>query len=204
MPYSSFNFKLPEIYTFRVYLKDGKVLEGKSCLHYDMGNAYIKINDQKIIPSETDSIVANFRAGIPEKKCWLFKIKEGKISAYSKKPDIETTKFDFIKKSDTEYKKFSVANIKDFVKDDPIAFSEIKKYETGRLTTYSMIAVGGAMLLGGFMSLPSNGTDKSFSELPQSKIMIGGLIVAVASWIPHLATKDKKVIAIKLYNRDRE
>ncbi len=117
-------------YAMMVYLKNGEVLHGKSYIQYPTQHgiklyhgkhAIITLDGRKIRPFETDSISIDYLTGIPVKKIWVFKVIDGKISAYSKTPDREAKNFEYIKKGEGPREVFSKELLRKYVKSNKLA-----------------------------------------------------------------------------------
>jgi hypothetical protein len=74
----------------RLYLKSGKVIRDTLKCHIQeidgQEKQYFEINNTKIFPDETDSILVNGYTGIPFLNTWLFKLVDGQISLYTNDP----------------------------------------------------------------------------------------------------------------------
>jgi hypothetical protein len=74
----------------RIYFKSGAIVRDTLSISdvtlNDIKIQYLKVNNTKIFPDETDSIIVNGYAGIPMKTTWLFKLVEGAITLYTNDP----------------------------------------------------------------------------------------------------------------------
>jgi hypothetical protein len=120
----------PERYSIKVYFKSGLTKCGKSPILFPdelndeeinhLTNSMVVINNRKVRPQETDSIVADDVVGMPDSGRWLFKVSEGAITLYSLKPSTDTTYFACFTKNG-QLSKFSTNNVRESVRDDNIA-----------------------------------------------------------------------------------
>lgn len=168
-------------YRCKIYLKDGTIIEGESGIYKrGDGEFYLKIKKQKYLPSETDSIYVNQCTGIPKFDHWLFETISGNLLVYNKYPINELNKNSFITKTKNEFTPFNKDNLRIEIEDHPEAlamYNNIRK----KKTTSNILTWGGiGVIVISFATLPSGGTDKEFSELSQTKFMIGGCIMALA------------------------
>jgi hypothetical protein len=96
---------------FRVYLKDGSTLTGKGSISYPkiLGNtdeckcrAMVCLNGRKILPVETDSVVANFLTGYPIDSLWSFRVVDGRVNIFAKGPFNRPCDYIAIQKGNSE------------------------------------------------------------------------------------------------------
>ncbi len=109
----------------KVYMKDGSVLYGGYVIFESESRGRKELTIQlngdgrKIKPFETDSIEVDFLIGKPFNNdfCWVYKIINGEISAYSNKPLWETKRFTHIQKADSPIKPYSRKLLKSYLSD---------------------------------------------------------------------------------------
>jgi hypothetical protein len=105
------------------YLKTGRILHGRSLVKiYHEHNlikrkSVISIEKEKILPSETDSIIADFIVGYPDSLNWNFKLLDGKISLFAYLPFFKLEYFSFLEK-DTKRYKYSIDTLRKLVRDN--------------------------------------------------------------------------------------
>ena len=113
----------------KVYMKDGSVLYGGYVVFESESREkkeltiHLNGDGRKIKPFETDSIEVDFLIGKPfdNDSCWLFKIINGEISAYSVEPLWETKRFSHIQKGDGLIKPYSRELLSSFLSDKKYA-----------------------------------------------------------------------------------
>jgi len=89
-----------------IYLKNGKIIEGLGII-FSLKKSFIEIDENMIIPSQTDSIKLGNYTGYPHKDKWLFRRNEGAIKLFSdyplsyvcyiEKDDVEISYLDLLK-----------------------------------------------------------------------------------------------------------
>lgn len=147
--------------TTKVYLKDGIVLSGLTRLRLKTKRliiphtsyppqtgttpnyssvpvittrnlTLINIEGRKIRPFETDSIIINSLTGIPYDSLWLFKIIDGKISAFNTRPLWRSSKFTHIQKDGSDIRIYSRELLKEYLKDNEYALSLFTTYRDSK------------------------------------------------------------------------
>ena len=186
--------------TARVYLKNGTLLSGYANLDrvkkkrireitigrtsewslYDNQKSnkqltsftIINLEGRKICPFETDSIVINSLTGIPHDSLWLFKIIDGKISAYNTRPSKRSKEFTHIQKEESEIYRYTREQLEKFLKDNEYAFSLFtsNRYKDGRSTVLVEYRPRRAILEYNFQTVTkSNKVDELLSLLKEEK-----------------------------------
>ncbi len=116
-------------------MKDGYVLFGGYVIFESESRRkkelviHLNGDGRKIKPFETDSIEVDFLIGKPLKdsSCWIFRIIEGEISAYSNEPLWETKRFTHIQKADGPVKPYSRELLSRYLSDKKYPLEMYKK-----------------------------------------------------------------------------
>ena len=93
----------------RVFYKNGDIVTDFCLQYFDLTRLQYEIytDGRELFPKDADSIQINFITGIPHDTMWIFKIIDGKISAYSPFPFRETNVFCHIQKENLDIKPYS-------------------------------------------------------------------------------------------------
>jgi hypothetical protein len=94
----------------------------------------IDLEGRKIRPFETDSVVINSLTGISLDSLWLFRVIDGKISAFNTRPSWRSKEFTHIQKEGTKIRRYSRELLAEYLKDNDYALSLFSSplYKDGR------------------------------------------------------------------------
>jgi tetratricopeptide (TPR) repeat protein len=113
-----------------VFLKGGETLTGKGIISYPkiFGNtdeckcrAMICLNGRKILPVETDSVIANFLTGYPIDTLWSFRVVDGRISIFAKGPNNRPCDYIAIQKGNAEIQQLTERVLRNELSDFKLA-----------------------------------------------------------------------------------
>jgi hypothetical protein len=206
--YSYLRYKFPECkeYPMIVYMKDGKIIQKplvlyiKNLIEYKQ---FLKIGQEKIIPSKTDSIIASGFVGLPVKNTWAWRTISGKLNIYTGEPGTGGEDYNFLDKRDKSlaFKSYSIDALQDAVSDNLEALSLVKSYRKGKTIGYSLLIGGGALALGGLGVYAAN---QEHSGAAPSIAFFSGCIIAISSTIPFHKVRKKVKQAIETYNSSEQ
>lgn len=120
-----FHFFTPQY--VKVFLKDDATIIGRYYTFVPKRGGkevtILKLNrtGRSIRPDETDSIMVDFLVGKPFKNntCWLFKVIDGDLCAYSTRPERMTNRITHIQKNGGAVVPFKRAVLKKYISDKP-------------------------------------------------------------------------------------
>ena len=142
-----FGYAVNNAFDFKVFLKDGSVKEVKSKIYPDTANhsSYLLLVDKKYpkndpnreqrIYAKQTSKILRYNEGLPvigisADSCWLFKVLEGKINAYSflselnEVSDVTVIAFQY---ADGDIKKLTPNDLEPIIKSDEKAYRIFNK-----------------------------------------------------------------------------
>ncbi len=128
-----FHFFAPQY--VKVFMKDGSSIIGRYYAFTSDRNekeeTILKLNrsGRSIKPFETDSIQIDFLVGIPfnDNTCWIFKVIDGDVCAYSIKPDRETDRITHIQKSGGPVVSYKRDVLREYISDNESALGLFSK-----------------------------------------------------------------------------
>lgn len=190
----NFNSAGSQKHDIKVFLKDGTTIIGSSAILTDIASPFfVRINNKKIEPEDTDSMLIGFCMGYPQDDRWIFAIERGTISAYSYEPGIENEKFTFLKKRGEPLTKYSYKVLETYVSDNPAALDTLQSYRNSMMTKYCLIGTSVGFLVASITQFKGESQTTSF------KVCVGmSALFALLSYAPD--TKGKKLSSIKTYN----
>jgi hypothetical protein len=99
---------------------------------------------------------------------------------------------------------YFAGNLAPYLKPVPEAYKTIQTYQFCRIATPLLIVAGLGTIIGSVVSMTNHQTKNDFGEYNPpdfTGVFIGGGI-ALASWIPYLASKGMVERAVNIYNKD--
>ncbi|MCD4820232.1 MAG: hypothetical protein K8S23_16240 [Candidatus Cloacimonetes bacterium] len=166
MMFNNFSYNQAQKYGCIAFMKDGTKVEGDSYLHNGSTEfsgikmSYLKIDKQKITPTDTDSVMVNSKIGYPHSGRWIFKMNSGKINSFNTKPVVLDNKFSFLQKDNATIENYSKDLLKRYISDNKLALGEFNSYYKQNTTSYLFFGAGIALIVGGFLSLPATEDDQ--------------------------------------------
>jgi len=123
--------------TARAYMKNGDLLTGFIKMYYKSTEgknsvSLIELEGRKIRPFETDSVIINSLTGISNDTVWLFKIIEGRISAYNTKPFRDSEFYTHVQKEGSAISVYSPDVLKEYLKDNEYALKLFMRYRDSK------------------------------------------------------------------------
>jgi len=188
-----------------VKLRTGETIYGK--VEYktqSVGASYILIDDSiKYLLSKIDAYKINdyYFGRVKGKNNFVTRIVEGNINLYREtvfnyvtpQGNYGSLDFDYISKGNEAIIDASYSNLLAALAYNNVSIEHIKTYQTMKYLGYGM--------LGGGLALAITGLATGSKDKPNTGLMVGGLIVAVASWVPYLISKSEYDKAIESYNQ---
>jgi hypothetical protein len=182
----------PRKKVIQAYLKNGNCMLDSTSISTDFynGNEYIKINNKKILPAETDSLKIDSLAGVPCHGSWIWKRIHGKINVFTYHPFVNAGSYKYLQKSDS-IRIYSPALLESYVSDNPAALTLVKNYRRN-----SGIAV--SLFLGGFIIAASEILiESNYKAIP----VVAGIACISIGAVFYFNTKDNCKKAIIIYNK---
>jgi hypothetical protein len=182
----------PKKYFIEIYLRNGKFIQDSASLCTDLyyGNDYLKLNDNKILPKETDSIKFNSVLGIPRGGTWIWKVISGKLNLFVYDPRKNINAYKFIQKSDSILP-FSNQSLEKCMFDNQESMKLIRNYKIGNTIMISTM-FGGLIVFGSTILI-----EQKYRAIP---ISIGLCSISV-SIISYFVSKNNRKKAIIIYNK---
>ncbi|MDO9576933.1 MAG: hypothetical protein Q7J16_03530 [Candidatus Cloacimonadales bacterium] len=189
------------VYRCKIYLSNGEIVEGESSVFKDVdGGFYLKIKKQKYEPFDTDSVFVNQCHGMPKGDHWLFETVSGKLSVYNKYPTNVLNSNSYITKRKGQYTPYDKSKFILEIEDNSEALAMYQKINKTQTTAQILTWGGVGVVIISFLTLPPGGTDKDFSELPQSKLIIGGAVLSLVGYIVGRSSEYDYFDVIEKYN----
>ena len=214
-------------YLISAYLNNGMIVRDSSGVFYSdffRKTDHIQFKEQKIIPSETDSLVIEayrepvkvplfrenmmnrkeeFRqigpfTGIPHGDVWVWRTTSGKLNMYTENMESNLKEYLYLQKGESlgSMMPFSTDALEEAVADNPGAMKCVRAYRTGKIIYISMMVTGAVLAGYGFMSIK----EPSGPTIDPRITVFGGAAIFVGAAIPYFMTKNKLATAVERYN----
>ena len=199
---------------YRVHLKDGETLQGRSPLPCREGGApatRLRIDGRVVYPFQTDSVFEEGVRGVPAPggAAWAFPIIEGRIRVFAARTGQGMNQAVALSKDSEPLVRYSLKALQDRMRDNPQALNLVGRKRSVGVIGGAMAFGGAAMAFAGIITGmeevgeydPVTNQDTRKTEFHPNPLFFAGLALMLGSWfVPEMLTDDNPEKAVRRYN----